>query len=160
MLGTGTQMCFDPPSPHIGETRLAGGIMSELALTGGEESSRRLRRKTVFILIALSIVVASLVGVSAQPAQAAVGNVTVIYGDWNCALGGSVKSVIGHITIPGYSTNGWIGGRQFTLQAQLGVRNQIVSTLKCQRSWRPWDYYYQNSSQYRYFWHNGHTMWI
>jgi hypothetical protein len=132
--------------------------MTDLALTGG--GGRMRWRKTLLTLMALVVATASLVAVSARPADAAVGNVTVIYGDWNCTAGGSVKAVIGHITIPGYSTNGWLSGRQFTLPATLGVQNQIVSTLKCQRSWLPWDYYYQYSSQYRYFWYSGSTMWI
>ena len=87
----------------------------------------------------------------AAPAAAATGNVTLSYGNYNCAKGGSVTGVLASIDRGGQNTAWDWGDGRTTLWSQLNVRVQINATLYCQRPWHQGGGYYVYSV-YRTAW--------
>jgi hypothetical protein len=109
-------------------------------------------------LVVASATVASL-AIPTPASASSTGNVTVTYGSWDCARGGS--PVIALMSIDRGGQVSWQSGSSATTWAPLNTSVQINATLYCQRPWwQGGSYYEYNFLAYRWFSFNGQHTYI
>jgi hypothetical protein len=101
-----------------------------------------MRKKFISLCLGLAMVL-GLGLIVAQPASAAVGNISVTVTNQQCPRGGNVSGRVNvTITTPGTAGSNWYGNTVWGLSAFSGQNNLVQGSNFCKTTWYGGGYYW------------------